>query len=102
MPTELSNLEAFKNTNNQDREEQGPTSDTELESVLGAELRSDKDTELEPESGAELVSGKDAELESGKNAELRPCTKSAIIVNRNASRFGRSITKTRKTERLHT
>lgn len=66
----------------------------ELESGSSAELGSGKDAELESESGAELGSGKDAELRSG--------IKSAIIINRNASRFEQSIKKTRKVERLHT
>lgn len=105
LPTELPNLEAFKNTNDPQS-----TSDTELESESGAELESGKNTELgsgssaELESGidAELGSGSGAELRSGNEAELRSGTKSAIIINRNESRFGRSIKKPRKAERLHT
>ena len=48
------------------------------------------------ETGAELRTGKDADLESGKDAELRSGTKPAIIIERNASRFGRSIKKPEK------
>lgn len=92
-------LEAFKNTNDPQ-----PTSDTELESESGAELESGKNTKLGSGSSAELESGKDAELGSGSgaelgsgnDAELRSGTKSAIIINRNESRFGRSIKKTEK------
>lgn len=85
LPTELPDLEYFKNTDNPDREERentepGSTSDTESESESGAELQSGLDAELKLETGAELRSGKDADLESGKDAELRSATKSAIII----------------------
>lgn len=53
LPTEPPNLEAFKNTDNLDKEEHEDT-----ESVPTPE------TELESESGAKLGSGRNAELES--------------------------------------
>ncbi|XP_062579779.1 uncharacterized protein LOC134241774 [Saccostrea cucullata] len=95
FPTELPNLDAFKDDEHLERNEIQPRNGKEC---TDAEPGPNADTELKSDSDAELGLGNDVELESESEAEVRSSRDTAIIVNKNATRFGRSL---RKPERLY-